>query len=151
MERRQLDLRSLDELTTEVERLQRTGCTKAGNWDLGQCCHHLAKSMQASVDGFSIKAPWYLRVFLAPIFKWRIYKTRKMPAGIKGPPDLMPTGPVDELTALKFFDEQLARVRNATAFQKHAFFGTLTHDEWIQFHLIHSSLHLSFLIPQQAH
>jgi hypothetical protein len=150
MDRRQLDVRSLDELTEEVERLHRTGSTKTGNWDLGQCCHHLAKSMHASVDGFGTTAPWYLRVFLAPFFKRRIFKTRKMPAGIKGPPELMPTGPVDETTAVKFFDEQLARIRTATAFQKHPFFGTLTRDEWIQFHLIHSSLHLSFLVPRQV-
>jgi hypothetical protein len=74
-----------------------------------------------------------------------------MPAGIKGPPDLMPAAQVDETTALKFFDEQLGRVRTATTFEKHAFFGTLTHDEWIQFHLIHSSLHLSFLLPRDGH
>src|SRR5438132_505258 len=151
MQRRQLDLRDLDALSAEVEHLKSVGCTKVGNWDLGQCCEHLAKSMRSSVDGFQFKAPWLQRVFLAPIFKRRIFKTRKMPAGIKGPPNLMPADQVDETTALKFFDEQLGRVRTATAFEKHVFFGTLTHDEWIQFHLIHSSLHLSFLIPRDGH
>ena len=71
-----------------------------------------------------------------------------MPAGIKGPPELMPTGPVDETTALKSFDEQLGRVRNATAFQKHPFFGALTREQWIDLHLIHGSLHLGFLVPR---
>jgi hypothetical protein len=151
MERRKLDLRDLDALTADVEHLKRVGYTKIGNWDLGQCCEHLARSMRSSLDGFQAKAPWVLRVFLAPIFKRRIFKTRNMPAGIKGPPDLMPPAQVDETTALKHFDEQAGRVRNATAFQKHPFFGTLSAEQWLQFHLIHSSLHLSFLIPRDGH
>jgi Protein of unknown function (DUF1569) len=150
MERRHLDFQDLDAVSTEVERLQRVGYTKVGNWDLGQCCEHLAKSMKSSVDGFQSRAPWLLRVFVAPIFKRRMFKTRKMPAGIKGPAELMPAAQVDETTALKFFDEQLGRLRNTTSFQKHAFFGKLTRDEWIELHLIHSSLHLSFLLPRDG-
>ena len=152
MKRRQLDLRDFDALTAEVDRLKQSGYTKAGNWDLGQVCEHLGRSMQASLDGFGVRAPWFLRVFLAPFFKRRIFKTRVIPAGIKGPPELMPGPQVDETAAHKNFDAQLARVRDhPDAFQKHPFFGKLTTEEWRQFHLIHSSLHLGFLIPREGH
>jgi hypothetical protein len=150
MPRRRLDFRDFEALTAEVERLKR-GCTKAGSWDLGQVCDHLGRSMQASLDGFKEKAPWLLRVFLAPIFKRRIFKTRVMPAGIKGPPSLMPGPQVDETTAVKYFDAQLARVRDNTgSFQAHPFFGKLTNEEWKQFHLMHASLHVGFLTPGEG-
>ena len=126
MQRRQLDFRDFDALTAEIERLKRGGYMKAGNWDLGQVCEHLGKSMQSSLDGFKEKTPWLLRVFVAPIFKRRIFKSRVMPAGIKGPPSLMPRPQVDETTAVKYFDQQLARVRDHKGtFPKHPFFGKL--------------------------
>jgi hypothetical protein len=150
MERRRLDLRDFDALSADVERLKHGGYTKAGNWDLGQTCHHLARSMQVSLDGFAFKAPWYLRIFIAPIFKRKMFRTRTMRAGINGPPELMPGPQTEESSALKDVGAQLVRVRNNTgAFQEHAFFGTLTNEEWKQFHLIHAAHHLSFLIPRK--
>ena len=146
--RRPLVFNNLDEVVRDAETLLTRGYEKAGNWDLGQVCEHLGRSMQASLDGFGVRAPWFLRVFLAPFFKRRIFKTRVMPAGIKGPPELMPGPQVDETAAHKNFDAQLARVRDhPDGFQKHPFFGKLTAEEWRQFHLIHSSLHLGFLFP----
>ena len=151
MQRRKLDLRDYNEFTAEVDRLKERGYTQLGNWNLGQACYHLAKSMQQSLDGFTVKAPWFLRVFLAPIFKRRLFKTRVAPAGIKGPPDMMPPAQVDEVSTLKAFDEQLARVRDHRGeFQNHPFFGYLSNEQWKQFHLIHASLHLSFLIPHEG-
>ena len=61
MQRRQLDFRDFDALTAEVERLK-SGYTKVGNWELGEVCHHLGRTMQSSLDGFKEKAPWLLRV-----------------------------------------------------------------------------------------
>jgi hypothetical protein len=151
MERRKLELRDFAELAAEVDRLKRVGCTKVGNWDLGQACYHLGLTMQQSLDGFTTRAPWLLRVTLAPIFKRRLLKTRVMPAGIKGPPVMMPPDRVDETTVLKHFDEQLARVRDhAGEFEKHPFFGYLTNEEWKLLHLMHASLHLSFLVPREG-
>jgi hypothetical protein len=148
-ERRKLDLRSFDDMVGEVDRLRQGGYSRAGNWDLGQVCQHLAISMKSSLDGFQVRAPWYLRLFLAPIFKRRLFRTRSMPAGIKGPPDLMPAATVDEETAVKSFKDETERLRNHVGdFQPHAFFGKMTPQETRDLHLIHASLHLSFLIPR---
>src|SRR5262245_7088988 len=50
--RRVLKFESLDEAVRDAERLSERGYEKAGNWDLAQCCHHLAVLMTYPLDGF---------------------------------------------------------------------------------------------------
>ncbi len=55
-DRRQLRFNDLDEVVRDAETLLAKGYQKAGNWDLAQCCKHLAEWMRFPVEGFP-KAP----------------------------------------------------------------------------------------------
>jgi hypothetical protein len=150
VQRRQLDFRDFDTLAADVDRLHRDGYTKGGTWDLRQVCEHLTATMRMSIEGFTFKVPWWF-TFLRPLIRRRLFKTRKMPAGIKGPDPLMPAATGEETAALNAFHKELIRIRDHPGpFQRSPVLGRLDPDEWRQFHLIHASHHLSFLIPQDA-
>jgi hypothetical protein len=152
MQRRQLDFHDFDAVAAEVERLRRYGYARAGNWDLRQVCEHLTATMRMSLEGFSFQGPpWPLRVLIAPLLRWRFFKTRRMPAGYKGPEPLMPNPAGDENAAVRTFNEMLARVRDPGAsFHPSPFLGKLTAEQWRQLHLIHAAHHLGFLVPRDS-
>lgn len=81
-QRRPLDFED-DDLAKEVDRLHTQGYDRAGDWDLAQVCDHLAKSMDASLDGFAFRAPWLFWALLAPIILRVVLKQRRMKAGFK--------------------------------------------------------------------
>jgi len=56
---------------------------------------------------------------------------------------------IDEAQAVAKFQQQVEQIdQYRGAFQPHPVFGSLSNDQWRQFHLIHISHHLSFLIPK---
>ncbi|QEL17039.1 DUF1569 domain-containing protein [Limnoglobus roseus] len=59
----QLRFQSLADVVRDAESLLAKGYDKAGNWDLSQCCHHLAYWLTCSLDGFG-KQPLPIRAFL---------------------------------------------------------------------------------------
>src|ERR1700722_7218240 len=82
--RRTLRFNSLDELIAEAERLVASPATRMlGNWPLGQLLSHLAKSMDASIDGISFRAPLHLRLFGLIVKKRMVH--RGFPAGFTLP------------------------------------------------------------------
>ena len=74
----------------------------------------------------------------------RRFLTKGLPAGFKAPAKFLPdaTSVDDGLTALK---KAVARLHEDTTRALHPGFGSLTLDEWTQFHLRHAELHMSFL------
>ena len=70
-----------------------------------------------------------------------------MPAGRHIPKIPGGTIGVEELSTDEGFsqlNEALARMKAAPSSTPHLLFGPLTHDEWINQHLRHAELHLSF-------
>jgi len=150
MQRRKLDFHDFDSVAADLERLQKNGYSKAGNWGLRQICQHLEGAFRMSIDGFSMKGPWIIRKILGPyVFKGRLLSKRSMPEGFKAPKAFMPSDDGDETSTVQAFKVQLDRVRDHKGeFQPNPFLGPMTPDEWRQFHLIHAAHHLSFLIPK---
>lgn len=92
--RRELKFAELDEAVRDAEHLLARGYERAGNWDLAQCCHHLAVLMGWPIDGFP---PMPLsRRLMAWCLKWTIahsWLRGVLDAGV------WPTGtPTDERT-----------------------------------------------------
>src|SRR5947209_6592678 len=58
MERRDLRFRSYDDVLADAGAVLLSGYGRAGNWSLGQVCHHLAAVMEMSLDGFPSRFPW---------------------------------------------------------------------------------------------
>jgi len=147
--RRELRFRALAEAVADAEKLVSSATTKPlGNWPVSRLLTHLAMAMNGSIDGISFKAPWYARLF-GYFVKGRAIK-RGMRAGIRLPREVetgafpAAASPQD---ALDIFRKAVARMQSEKASAAHPIFGRLTHEEWIQFHLRHAELHLSFAVP----
>ena len=84
--RRALKFASLDDAVRDAEGLLAKGYDKAGNWDLAQCCGHLANWLTYPVAGFpKMPAPvravfWVLRNTLGRAMYTK-YMAEGMPAG----------------------------------------------------------------------
>jgi hypothetical protein len=147
--RRKLRFTSLDEVVADAEKLVSSPDTRMlGNWPLGRLLTHLANGIDRSIDGSTIKAPWIVRL-IGPFFKGRVLRNG-MSAGTKLPKQaeasLYP--PVDSpREALEKLKAAVRRVRNEKMMARHPVFGKLTPEEWLQLHLRHAELHLSFASP----
>jgi hypothetical protein len=148
-DRRALKYASLQEVLADAERLSRGNIKALGNWSAGQIYRHLAITMNNSIDGFDNKAPWYLRA-MARLFKKKLL-CGPMPPGYQLPPDarasLVP-GPTSTEEGLAALRAAIARQDREPNRAPNPVFGPLTKDEWNQVHLMHSALHMSFLVPQ---
>ena len=148
--RRVLRFERLDDVVADAEALaaaERAGRLRAaGNWRLGQVFGHLAAWVGYAYDGLPVEPPRLVRWLMRPMKKRFLYRT--MPAGVKIPSAAGGTFGTEPLST----DEGLERLRRAYARlnaeaprRPHPLFGRLTHDEWINGHLRHAELHLSFL------
>lgn len=147
--RRELTFTSLDEIIADAQALVAAPqTTMLGNWPVEKLLKHLAIAINGSVDGISVRAPWFVR-FVGRLWKRRIL-TKPMRAGFKLPhrvePDFYPdvASPQAALGDLK---AAVARTRTERMTAAHPVLGKLSHDEWTQLHLRHAELHLSFAMP----
>jgi hypothetical protein len=154
MPRRELDLPDLDAVVAEADSLCRHGYTKAGQWDLGQVCTHIAKPMRGVVEGIPAKfrVPWHVRLAVRVLgVKGKVLRTRRIREGVAIPKNLVPPAGLDEAQTVA---ELRAAVAAYKAYQgvvpRHPLFGTLTRAEWDEMILIHCFHHLSFLIPKKV-
>lgn len=147
--RRNLHFQSINEAVSDAEMLVASPNTKMlGNWPLGQLLTHLTLAMNSSIDGISAKAPWFVRL-AGPLIKGRILK-RGMSAGFKLPQkvekDFFPAVASPQ-EAMEKFRAAANRIQTEKMTSPHPVFGKITHEEWMQLHLRHAELHLSFAVP----
>ena len=158
-ERRLVRFDSSDQLLADVRRLaaaeQEGALLASGNWSLGQALGHLAAWMNYGYDGYPpmLRPPWIIKV-LSRVTKKK-YLANALKPGFRIPG--LPTGtvgdePLPTPEALARFNTAWARLRNAPPAKPNLLFGVLTHEEWINLHLRHAELHLSFfhLPPSQS-
>ncbi len=150
MKRRQLDLRSGDEVIKEIERLREGGYEKAKNWNLTQVCEHLDATMTGGMDGFGFRLPWILR---ATVMKWafrHFLKRRVLLSGAPTFPILKPaaSGTDDDAETIAHC---VATIQRASEFSgsldDYALLDNLSVADWRDFMWIHAAHHLSFLRP----
>jgi hypothetical protein len=151
MRRRHLRFSHSDEVVADVTRLRHAGYTRLGNLDLAQICTHLADASDAYIDGFSIKVPWWMRLFVAPIFKRIVLGFSWIPAGVRVPDDFMPRPGGDVDASIERLQKCLARFdAHQDPFSLHPFLGRLTPAEYRKLSLLHCAHHLGFLMPNEA-
>ncbi len=147
-ERRALRFSSLDDVMPEVDRLL-LGHETVGKWSLGQICRHLSKAMEMTVEGKPIRGYGLMRWTIGPFARRHIFRTGRMPEGVKLPSKALEPKPgLDdraEAEALR------ATIRLFLAedgpFTVHPVFGPLSVEEWRLLHRIHCAHHLSFARP----
>jgi hypothetical protein len=147
--RRKLHFTSLDEVIADAEKLVAWPQTKTlGNWSLNQLLMHLALTINLSIDGIDVRAPWYVRL-IGFFIRGRILG-RGMPAGFKLPRErelgAFPSAASPQ-KALETLRKAIARLKTERMTARHPAFGRLSHEQWGQLHLRHAELHLSFVVP----
>lgn len=146
-ERRSLSFASLDEIMPDVDRLLE-GHQTVGNWSLAQICNHLATAIQSSIDGFDVRAPWFMRITLGKMMKRKVFATGKLQTGIKLPDRVLPKPGLDARAEAEALRASLRLFASHTGpVAAHPFFGPMTHAEWCRLHEIHCAHHLSFALP----
>ncbi len=144
-DRRAVHYESFDDLLADAERLAAGEVRMLGNWSYGQILKHVAKSLDASIDGVGFMLPAPLRLAMKLLMKRR-YLTKPLPPGFNAPKSFQP----DETSV----DEGLAALRAAIARQgreterkMHPAFGRISNQEWDQFNWRHAEMHMSFVVP----
>ena len=130
----------------DIDRLHRDGYQRAGNWDLGTICCHLADAIERSMDGFLSRAPLMLRL-VSPLVLPVVLKIHRIPAGVNVAKFALPSGEQNP-------DEQIARLRKVVeryqaysgVLHPHPMFGRISRSKFDRLHLIHAAHHLSFLV-----
>jgi len=150
--RREVHYASLDDFRADADRLAKTKIHTVGNWTYPQILDHLTKTIKASLDGFGFKAPWFARVFIAPLVK-NSFLTKPMRAGFKLPASAKPIMPESDLnlpTALDNVHKVLERYKDEPQRAPHPFLGVLASQEYTSAHLRHCELHMSFVVPDET-
>jgi hypothetical protein len=146
--RREITFQSLQQVLDDVEKLAAApGVHTLGNWSLPQLLNHLTLTMNCSIDGFQVQAPWFIRL-LAPLFKKSAL--RKISPGIRLPKAAEAAAfppHVSMPESLQDFRRAIRRAMTEQMQAPHPAFGRMTHQEWLLLHLRHSEMHLSFAIP----
>jgi Protein of unknown function (DUF1569) len=146
--RRTVQYQQFSDLLEDARRLAAGPHRMVGNWTYAQVLEHVASAMDMAFDGAEFRAPWLLRTF-APLFKNAVL-TRPMKPGFRLPraaTNLLPAPDVPLDAALAHLEHAVGRFETEDPNQPHPFLGRLTRSEYVQLHLRHSALHMSFVVP----
>jgi Protein of unknown function (DUF1569) len=155
--RRPLLFNDLTEVVRDAENLEAKGYERAGNWDLAQCCTHLADWLRFPVEGFP-KAPapiramlWVLRKTVGRKKLLTYIETRSFPAGKPTMPQTVSPPGGDPREAIDKLRRSVNRLKEYTGpIVPSPLFGPMTKDEAVRMQLVHCAHHLSFLIPREG-
>lgn len=146
--RRTVRYSTLSDIIQDAEQLLGSHHT-VGNWDFGQICQHLAKTMNCTFDGFGFQAPWFARWLIAPFVKNSLL-IKPMRAGFKLPESgktLLPDDNVSVEAGLRQLTAAIERYSHETPTAPHPFLGKMASEEVVQLQLRHAELHMSFIVP----
>ena len=153
MNRRRLELNTIDGVIEEIDRLHARGYERAAAWDLARTCDHLTVMMRWSLDGFppEIRFNPLARALVGPVARFAIVRMGWMPRGIKAPHPALEVADVrPEARAVAHCVATLREVRDHDGeFRASPLLGRLTPEQWRRFHLVHAVHHLSFLAPRR--
>ncbi|HUG20080.1 MAG TPA: DUF1569 domain-containing protein [Planctomycetaceae bacterium] len=147
--RREVEYRTLAAFLQDAEFLATHPHKTVGNWSYGKILQHLTDGLNRSFDGFPFRVNPLVRWVVRTFMKKKLL-TQPMSAGFKLPKkweaELPPDStPVDE--ALERLKQAIARFEREAPRADHPALGPLTPEEWVQLHLRHAALHMSFVKP----
>jgi hypothetical protein len=146
--RRLLCFQNYDEVLADADALLAKGYQRAGHWCLGQICHHLAATMEKSLDGFPSLMPWPVRVVARWLVLRSVLRHAPLRRTVAAPAYLLPPDTNDDRAGLERLRAAVARLKCHVGEMKPSpVFGKLSPDEWREVHLWHCEHHFSFLGP----
>jgi hypothetical protein len=149
--RRNVSIDSYDDILHDAEQLMREGRIRSlGNWTAGQNFEHLAKAMDASIDGVDFTMPFWMRA-IAKLFKnWFLNRPFKpgfqLPAQLEE--DFGPRAVISDEDGFRLLQAAVARIKSTDRRAPSPAFGDMPESDWIKLHCRHAALHLSFLINE---
>jgi hypothetical protein len=147
--RRPVRYESLDDFLHDADKLGKGPVRTLGNKSYPQILEHLAFAINGSIDGSPLLIPWPIRT-VARLLRKRILNTRMSP-GFKlsraNDAKAWLEHDADLRAALESVHRAVQRFESETRRSPHPAFGHLTPEEWCKFHLRHSEMHMSFVVP----
>ncbi len=150
-QRRHVVYVTLQDFRKDVQHLAGVDVTCVGNWSYAQIVEHLARAIDASIDGFSFRSNWLVRTLAAPLIKNRLL-TRPMKPGFTLPRranSYLPDPDTDFDAAHTHLESAIERLATTTPTAAHPFLGRLSDREWLALHLRHAEMHMSFVVPRE--
>lgn len=150
-DRRSLTFENMREILADIEQFgdDPDAVRAAGNWTPAQIVRHVALGIDGSIDGINFRASWLLRA-MGHLAKKSVLRKRMKP-GFKLPPNMeraMPAADVSWPDAVASLRRAMARIDagERMTFPSPAM-GSMTHEQWEQFHCRHAEMHFSFIHP----
>ena len=150
--RRTVVYQTLEEFLEDVRVLVSADVLTVGNWSFAQILEHLARAIDASIDGFSFRSHWLVRTLVAPLLKNRLL-TSPMKPGFQLPKrasSYLPEPEIDLETASAHLETAAGRLSTTNPTAAHPFLGRLIDREWLALHLRHAEMHMSFVVPRPS-
>ena len=150
--RRHVVYDSLQDFLGDVRQMTLADATTVGNWSFAQILEHLARAIDASIDGFSFQSSWLVRTLVAPLLKNRLL-TSPMKPGFQLPKraaSYLPEPEIDLETATSHLETAAGRLSTTNPSAAHPFLGRLSDREWLALHLRHAEMHMSFVVPRPS-
>lgn len=142
--RREVRYGSFDELLSDAEQLSYVEVRLLGNWSQGQIYEHLARSMNAAIDGFDMSLPLPVRWVMKLLFKNR-FLNGQIPPGFATSKSMTADAAISLEEGLASLRRAVERQNSETHRAPHPGFGNITREESDQFHLRHAEMHMSFI------
>ncbi|MAT14960.1 MAG: hypothetical protein CMJ46_06790 [Planctomyces sp.] len=146
--RRKVHYNTLEEMRLDIDFFAQHEYVTVGNWTYSQILTHLYRYINASFDGYPFLLPTPLRRMLhlarKPILRYSFVSGFKIPKKARA---LEPIDADDLETALDRIHDAIYRLGDHVPGRENPVLGHLTYDEWIECHLRHAELHMSFVIP----
>ncbi|MFN3166446.1 MAG: DUF1569 domain-containing protein [Phycisphaeraceae bacterium] len=149
---RQLHFDTLDDVLAEARRIaEHPDAPTRGAWSASQNIWHVARYLQASVEGYPFKVPWWMKL-VGPLMKHRM-TSKPMASGFNAPRSVAehmePQNVDPSLTtmdrSLGLLETWVAKANEQGFIPRNPAFGTMTTQQWIDLHCRHAELHLGLI------
>ena len=149
---RDLHFDTLDDLLAEAKRIaEQPDAPTRGSWSASQNIWHVARYLQASVEGYPFQVPWFMKI-VGPLMKKRMI-TKTMSSGYNAPkqvgkamepqnidPSLTAMGPAIELLEI-----WVGKAKAEGFLPRNPAFGKMDRQQWIDLHCRHAELHFGLV------
>ena len=149
---RELHFDSLDELLAEARRIaEKPDTPTRGKWNAAENIWHVARYVQASVEGYPFKPPFFFRL-IGPLMKSGMI-SKTMRAGFKAPemmhkhmePGGSEVGEIDMARAIGLLEEWVAKANEQGFIPRNPAFGKMDRQQWVALHCRHAELHFGLI------
>lgn len=149
---RTLHFQSLGDILAEGMRIAaRPEAPTRGAWSASENIWHVARYIQASVEGYPFKVPWWMKL-IGPLMKKRV-TGRAMPAGFYTPayvsrhmePQSADASQTVMHNAIALLETWVARAEAEGYIDANPLFGKMSREQWVALHCRHAELHFGMI------